>query len=87
MKTNLPIPIENLTTEINGKHYPVSSFREAQERQQHTIATLNIGASQTPAVVIYQGKNPLAHISYNGRVWEGLPQDWNSKTKMLLERP
>lgn len=44
---------------------------------------LGEGASNTPQAYIVDDTGVIAHVSYNGRVWEGHPTKWNSETKEI----
>lgn len=43
------------------------------------------GASQFPPALLFAGDGQLlGHVSYNGRVWPGLPQSWQPGTAPLF---
>lgn len=35
------------------------------------------------AILDDQGQ-PVAHVSYNGRIWAGMPRDWHPDTQLLF---
>ncbi|MDD5353396.1 MAG: hypothetical protein PHS93_09570 [Candidatus Omnitrophica bacterium] len=70
---------------IEGKEYPVTTLKEASERYINAIETLDIGASQTPQGLVYKDGSLIGYIAYNGRIFEGKPEDWSKDTKILYE--
>lgn len=56
----------------------VASHKDASEAVRKFIG--NRGASKCPRGMglIADGGKIVAHVSYNGRVWAGRPQDWKS---------
>lgn len=76
----------SLTVDIDGKKFPVASFEEASNLTRKTIETMDIGASETPQVLVRDGSGKVvAHVAYNGRVFDGHPRDWKPDTKILHE--
>lgn len=45
----------------------------------------NLGGSQLPNLIIYgPDKEPIGYVSYNGRVWKGLPTDY-PRTELVYD--
>lgn len=64
------------------KIVPVKSFKEASELCQQFIEDNDLGAGNWSGGEIFNDKNEvIAHVSYNGRVWEG--QRWNPDSKEI----
>lgn len=70
---------------ISGKEYPATSLQDASDRYLLAIQTLDIGDSETPAGLIYKDGKLIGHLAYNGRIFEGSPEDWTSDTKILYD--
>lgn len=65
-----------------NKMVKVKTFKEASEACVKFIMDNDLGSGNWFGGEIYDDNNKvIAHVSYNGRVWEG--QYWNSKTKEI----
>lgn len=64
----------SLTVVIGRKHINVDSLQAAQGEYMDYIAALEddgvCGASVTPQCKVFEGKEQVARVSYNGRVWK-----------------
>lgn len=69
-----------------NKLVKVTSFKEASEKCKKFIDDNDLGSGNWSGGQIYgddDKKVVIAHVSYNGRVWEGKAGDWNSNTKKI----
>ena len=59
-----------------GRHaaIPVNSAEQASRIWQIYREGLNLGGSESPKVLIKHGGKTVGYVSYNGRVWKGLPK-------------
>ena len=73
------IPQEVLFLQVGKRRYQISSFEEASTKVCIARDASPHGASRfkSPLLVNESGR-VVGHISYNGRVWAGLPQDWKA---------
>lgn len=77
---DLPIPAElshePVVTLHIGRHQgiPVSSAEEASRIWQMYREGLNLGGSESPKVLLKCEGKTVGYVSYNGRVWKGLPK-------------
>lgn len=55
----------------------------AELREQHMEHGLGNSTFPRMTIVDLNTGDTVAHISYNGRVWKGEPEAWNSRTEML----
>lgn len=78
-------PSGPLTMHIGRRRYPVASLEAASRMFCAARDRAATGASETPTALLISGGEVVAHVSYNGRVWPGLPQDWKPGVKPLLE--
>lgn len=62
---------------INGKGFPVESWKQVSDAYRRTIEHLGLGASNTPecTIVTPQGQ-VVAHCSFNGKIWAGGCWHW-----------
>jgi hypothetical protein len=82
-KSNSPIS-SALFIKIGRKSYPVASLKEASEMFCAARDKSGLGASRVPdAFVINGAGDHVAHISYNGRVWE--PREWQVGDEPLYD--
>lgn len=63
----------------------VRDYAEASGIWQELREESGMGSSMMPRLTLVDLEScaTVAHISYNGRVWKGEPEDWNSRTEML----
>ena len=59
----------------------VSSFKEASELCRKYIEDNDLGGGNWSGGAITENRKQIAHVSYNGRVWEG--KNWSSTTKEI----
>lgn len=65
-----------------NKMVPVKTFREASDACMKFIEDNDLGSGNWYGGEIYDDKGKIiAHVSYNGRVWEG--EHWTSNTKEI----
>lgn len=62
---------------------PVESFAAASNAVLGYIARNNLGGGNWAGGLIFRGGKPIAHVSYNGRVWRG--KSWKSGQKPIYE--
>jgi N12 class adenine-specific DNA methylase len=80
-QTTLPAVRDELFIDVGGKRLPMTSYEDASRAYTDAIEQTGATASGrtgpgAPSAIIRDGKgNAVAHISYNGRVWEGGPSD------------
>jgi hypothetical protein len=74
-----------LTLRVRGKSYPVTDYAEASRMVCEARDQAGIGNSDFPTPLIYEGGRQVAHVSYNGRVWPGLPTQWKAGDKPLYD--
>ena len=55
----------------DSEFVPITTLNEASARYRAFIIANNLGASQAGQCLIYSENQVVAHVSYNGRVWEG----------------
>jgi len=68
-----------------NKIVPVASLQEASRECLRFIAHNDLGCGNWDGGQITESGRVIAHVSYNGRVWEGPCQSWNQDTKELLD--
>lgn len=62
---------------IGNATFPFTGWAGVSAAYTATIDKLGLGGSQTPPCRILDGDGrQVAHVSYNGRVWEGDARDW-----------
>lgn len=67
-----------------NKIIPVKSFKDARELCMKFIEENDLGSGNWDGGEILNDKDEvIAHVSYNGRVWEGKPTAWNSNVKEI----
>jgi len=77
MSTNIQKVSSCLLVCLGGKkHIPCKTFADCSAAIQIHIAGNNFGASdfykrKDAGVILHPVKGIIAHVSYNGRVWEG----------------
>jgi len=75
-----------MTMRLGNRFYAVASIVEASRMFCAARDKSGHGASRTPMPLLYDGAGRLVgHVSYNGRVWAGRPQDWHPGVKLLCE--
>lgn len=71
---------------ILGRRYPVSDMVHASRLVATIRDRTGAGASELgDAFPIFEDGKMIAHVSYNGKVWRGHPEDW--KTNELMYDP
>lgn len=66
------------------KKITVPNFKEASMVCIEWIRENDLGSGNWSGGEIFDdNKKVIAHVSYNGRVWEGKAGDWNSNTKEI----
>lgn len=65
-----------------NKKVSVSSFEEASEVVNKFIHENDLGSGNWSGGAIFENGKQIAHVSYNGRVWEGT--EWNTNGKEII---
>ena len=69
---------------VGERRFPVQSWQQVSAAYTNAIDALNLGASQAPQCIIKaRNGRVVAHISYNGKVWRGGPECWQSGMKPI----
>ena len=72
--------------QIGRRRYEAASLADASRMFCAARDKSGHGASRTPTPLLYDRDGRLiGHVSYNGRVWAGRPQDWQPGAKPLVE--
>lgn len=82
MPTTITAP---LTIRIGRKAYAIADLAAASRMVSAARDRSGVGSSRFPAPLIYEGERQVAHVSYNGRVWAGLPMQWTPGDKPLFD--
>lgn len=70
-------PVAGLTAAVGAQAFPVESWHQVSSAYRRLIERLDLGASQAPPCVIRDASGaPIAHVSYNGKIWPGSPAHW-----------
>lgn len=67
----------------NSEFVPMTTLNEASAAYRAFIEAHCLGASEAGECLIYHGNKVVAHVSYNGRVWEG--EGYNPNAKPIFE--
>ena len=70
-----------------AREIPVASLADAHERaRQHlrVAYTRGIGAVRTWKFVVLDDGRIVAHVSWNGRMWEGDERSWTEQTREIV---
>jgi hypothetical protein len=67
------------------RKHEVSSYDEASAVCMKYISEYDLGGGNWRGGQIYDNDVQVAHVSYNGRVWEGLNGNWKPGLKPLWE--
>lgn len=79
-------PAKTMFLQIGRKRYQVGSFREASEMFCAARDASGFGASRIGSQLLVDERGqPIGYVAYNGRVFAGTPQAWNSSTPILFE--
>jgi len=72
--------------QVGRKRYQVESFKQASEMFCAVRDKAGEGSSRTPTTLIVdeQGR-VVGHVTYNGRVWAGLPTEWQVGTRPIYD--
>lgn len=64
---------------IGSRLFPFTTPEEVSRAYSATINRLGLGGSQTPSCSLLDASGAVAgYVSYNGRVWQGQPEEWQS---------
>jgi hypothetical protein len=64
---------------IGSSVFPFTSHEEVSRAYSATIDRLGLGSSKAPACSLLDDNGAVAgYVSYNGRVWLGRPETWDS---------
>ncbi len=81
-------PNQRLYGSEKNKVVTVTSFKEASDVCRDFIDNNDLGSGNWSGGEILDENNKIiAHVSYNGRVWEGRIGDWNGNTKQIEIKP
>lgn len=77
---------------LKGKQaIEVQTFAEASKVVQHFRDTADYGFaiggdqySRWQVGRIFEGSKQIAHVSYNGRIWQGTARQWNRDTQEII---
>ncbi len=73
-----------LVASVGKKKFAVTSWQQVSEAYRAMIDAAGIGSSQAPRCVIRtRTGHPVAHVSYNGRVWPG--EHWKDGDKPIYD--
>jgi len=70
-------PAAPLTLRVGSRTYPVESVEKASRIFVAARDKFGEGASNTPTPLLVRDGKVIGYVSYNGRVWAGLPTDRN----------
>lgn len=67
---------------LGGRKYPAASFAEASNLMLGYCMDYGLGNSDLRRGDgdLTDGKRVVAHVSYNGRVWDGTAREWTNAT-------
>lgn len=91
MSKSLAIPspiytVPALFLQIGPRRIEVDSYAQASELFCAARDAYGEGASRTPrAILVRECGRIVGHVSYNGRVWAGESQNWNSDTALFYD--
>jgi len=72
-----------LTIRIGRKAYAIADLAEASRMVCAARDKSGVGNSRFQTPLIYEGA--IGHVSYNGRVWSGLPTQWKAGAVPLFD--
>lgn len=75
--------IAPLTIRIGRKAYAVADLATASRMVSAARDKSGVGNSRFTTPLIFEGERQVAYVSYNGRVWAGLPTAWKPGDKPL----
>lgn len=67
----------------NSPEVPIETLNDASAKYRAFIAENGLGASGAGSCYILQNKKIVAHVSYNGKVWEG--KSWTPDAKPIFD--
>ncbi|MBI2717248.1 MAG: hypothetical protein HYX36_00580 [Rhizobiales bacterium] len=80
------IPAEQFMVIVGRNRVPAASIREASLLFRVARDHFGEGGSTTPVPEIADAHgNVFAHISYNGRVWQGAKGSWTADSALLYD--
>lgn len=81
------VPTETLFLQIERRRYQVASLQQASEMWERARDASGLGASQIGghALIVNESGATVAHVSYNGRVWAGLPSGWTPESTPIYD--
>ena len=70
----------------DAREIPVGSLAEAHERARKDLAKIYAtgATSENWYFVVVEDGKIVAHVSWNGRMWEGDPRGWTFETKEII---
>lgn len=79
----------SLVVTIARRSVPVDTFAEASAKVRRYIESRGMGSSgwhRNGNGTIRRDGVTIAHVSYNGRVWEGEASAWTTETREITEQ-
>lgn len=68
---------EALFIQVGHCRYQIASLQQASQMFEQARDASGRGASTIrPALIVHDDGSTFGYVSYNGRVWPGLPTDW-----------
>ncbi len=68
---------EPLFIEVGRRRYQIKSLQQASQMYEKARDASHLGASKIrPALIVRANGTTFGYVSYNGRVWPGVPADW-----------
>lgn len=66
----------------NSPEFPIQTLNDASAKYRAFIESNGLGASGAGSCYILHNGGIVAHVSYNGKVWEG--KRWTENAKQLF---
>lgn len=85
-----PKPIAGLKIRITRSIYgdcapiPFFTLNQASAAYRAFIERHGLGGSEAGQCLIMNGSKVVANVAYNGRIFEGAPDEWTPSTKQLF---
>lgn len=78
-------PTAPLTIRIGRKAYAIPDLAAASRMVCEARDRSGIGSSAFKPPLICEGDRPVGYVSFNGRVWPGLPTQWKAGAVPLFD--
>lgn len=64
---------------IGKRLFPFTTYSEVSAAYLATCSRLDLGSRKAPACTMLDASmNPVAYVSYNGKIWLGDERDWRT---------